>query len=1018
MLNLIKSEKKADQNPKQTQSGKDSDEAEEEPPSNNLWVGNLSSDVTDSDLVNLFGKHGALDTVTSYASRCYGFIYFERAEDAKAAKNALQGTFFHGNQIKIEFSRPAKPCKGLWVSGINASFSKDKLEEEFLKFGKIEEFKFLRERNAALVDFFKLEDASQALKSMNGKRIGGVQVRVDFLRSQPLKRQEQRSVSRDGQFLGRSMGPFDSPWMLQDFNINYSEPSYSDSKIQQHSKSLGGQKEDGQLSNVLWIGYPPSVHIDEQMLHNAMILFGEIDRIRSFHSMHFCLVEFRSVDEARRAKEGLQGRLFNDPRITIMFSSSEHVPGRDFLGFNPGIKGPSPDMFLNELPFRPAQMDIVGHNCPIVPNNFPVPLSLGGIVGQNMPTRPFSPQGSFKPLLSGSEFNDLTAMHKLPDTNPNTLTGGPSWSKSSPVPGMLPSSPVLKPPFRPMSRALDVFEANQIQRESKRLRIDGALPAYDTSFPLKKLGDQGLDLDKLYRLGPQVDGGASGPLAIVGGKHCLGPMGARFSSAVTSQSHPDPDYIWRGVIAKAGTPICYARCIPIGKALETEIPEVVNCSARTGLDMLMKHFAEAVGFKIFFFLPDTEDDFAAYTEFLSYLGAKNRAGVAKFDDGTTLFLVPPSDFLTKILNVTGPERLYGVVLEFPQHARGSTSMQSHSQLIQPQYIDRRQIPSSQTKYDVVPAKVEKVSQMDYNSVLREDSMIPPKNLVHAASNSLSVQPVTRVNTAAVSRAGVTLTPELIATLASLLPGKQNSSDLGSAHPALGTSSLRPSLPPNVARSVKTILPQGRDHQASEQTGHLFQQLGSQINSQAQLPPLLQSYPAVTNAASHSALGVTSSSKIQDLALDLPQQAAVSSRPSTNFAIPFQSGQLAASSQVNLQYQFKVPQNSQKGYGIAHGTDGFDLYNLSVYQQSINSVASSNQVHGANVSRRDNAVPPATEKEILELPNQAQQHQSVLYGSGQGTLDAEGDKNQRYQSTLQLAANLLLQLQQQQPQQQQ
>jgi len=78
-------------------------------------------------------------------------------------------------------------------------------------------------------------------------------------------------------------------------------------------------------------------------------------------------------------------------------------------------------------------------------------------------------------------------------------------------------------------------------------------------------------------------------------------------------------------------------------------PEVVNCSARTGLDMLTKHYADAIGFDIVFFLPDSEDDFASYTEFLHYLGAKSRAGVAKFDDGTTLFLVPPSDFPNKFL---------------------------------------------------------------------------------------------------------------------------------------------------------------------------------------------------------------------------------------------------------------------------------------------------------------------------------------------------------------------------------
>ncbi|EPS72609.1 hypothetical protein M569_02153, partial [Genlisea aurea] len=127
----------------------------------------------------------------------------------------------------------------------------------------------------------------------------------------------------------------------------------------------------------------------------------------------------------------------------------------------------------------------------------------------------------------------------------------------------------------------------------------------------------------------------------------------------------DGDCIWRGLIAKGGTPVCRGRCVVIGEGLDADIPKVVNCSARTGLDLLTKHYEEAVGFDVVLFLPDSEDDFGSYTEFLRYLGSKDRAGVAKLDDGTTMFLVPPSSFLFKVLKVSGPERLYGVVLKFP-----------------------------------------------------------------------------------------------------------------------------------------------------------------------------------------------------------------------------------------------------------------------------------------------------------------------------------------------------------------
>lgn len=74
------------------------------------------------------------------------------------------------------------------MGGISTSVTKEELEEEFLKFGKIEDFKFMRDRNTAFIEFLRIEDASQALRNMNGKRLGGDQLRVDFLRSQPSRR--------------------------------------------------------------------------------------------------------------------------------------------------------------------------------------------------------------------------------------------------------------------------------------------------------------------------------------------------------------------------------------------------------------------------------------------------------------------------------------------------------------------------------------------------------------------------------------------------------------------------------------------------------------------------------------------------------------------------------------------------------------------------------------------------------------------------------------------------------------
>jgi hypothetical protein len=167
--------------------------------------------------------------------------------------------------------------------------------------------------------------------------------------------------------------------------------------------------------------------------------------------------------------------------------------------------------------------------------------------------------------------------------------------------------------------------------------------------------------------------------------------------------------------------------------------------------MLAKHYGDASGFDIVFFLPDSEDDFVSYTEFLRYLGSKSRAGVVKVDSGTTLFLVPPSDFLTNVLQVDGPERLYGVVLHIPQI---STAAVQRPLLTgpdsQPYYGERETMFTTQRNQDA-----------EYRGSLREE----------AVQSSQSSFPMNQI---AGHQAQSSLKPDIMATLAPLMPNVQSS----------------------------------------------------------------------------------------------------------------------------------------------------------------------------------------------------------------------------------------------------
>ncbi|KAF5180603.1 Flowering time control protein fpa [Thalictrum thalictroides] len=966
------------------------DQDDGRPPSNNLWIGNLTTDTSDADLFDLFGRYGEVDSVTNYASRNYAFIYFKRLEDARAATEGLQNALLRGNSIRIEFARPAKPGKNLWVGGIGPSVSKEQLEDEFLKFGKIVDLKFLRDRNSALIEYLKLEDAMVAVKDMNGRRLGGDQIRVDFLRSQPSRRENWSDFndSRDGHFNNRSIGPPEPHWGPPDAGRSFFEVSQFGHKRHSPSHNSGGRRE-GQPSKVIWVGYPPTIQIDEQMLHNAMILFGEIERIKSFPSRHYSFVEFRSVDEARRAKEGLQGRLFNDPRIQIMFSSSELAPPKDSPGFFSGVKGPRPDLFFNDPPFGPGTMEFFGHNRPMTPNNFPGALAPNGMHGPNMSVRPFGPQAGFDQISAGSEmFNELAGLpHNFQEANSNSPVRQ-HWRRASSSPGIVPSAPSARPlpSIRPMPDTWDGSDPKDFQRESKRSRIDSHSRSDDASFPSRMIDDQGIGRDQLFGFEPQLDRGASAPLAQGQSHH--NPLGVRPpSGGPPGQVHPDSDLCWRGVIAKGGTPVCQARCVPIGKGLDSQLPEIVNCSARTGLDMLAKHYQEASGFDIVFFLPDSEEDFASYTDFLHYLGAKDRAGVAKFEDGTTLFLVPPSDFLTKVLNVTGPERLYGIVLHLPQQKPSASVVHQKQKSIPPaQFIDRHQLPPLQTDYNALPPKSDQVVETAYSRVSHENARshlhqfpFPPSG---EPSSSLSVSRDYPSNPVTVPHSGVSLTPELIATLASFLPSGMQSSSSSNAELPSSSSNSGTKLFHSSVTADKPLSSQGwkpghpvnhpstPNQSREEQTLAAAQQFGYQFNTQGTpLKTQSPSYLNVTNGPDNSG------QSIQDPGQVVGQQGFSSSRPANNFAAPSHGGRNTVSQQANQQFHLDAPLNPQKSYGTGN----------------------------------DNA--------NIVLPDQVQQLHSALSGVGQGTAEGDADKNQRYQSTLQFAASLLLQIQQQQQQQQ-
>ncbi|MFH1079163.1 MAG: RNA-binding protein [Pseudomonadota bacterium] len=89
----------------------------------NLYVGNLSTGVSDEDLKANFAKAGEVATVNvikdkfSGQSRGFGFVEMATEEGAKAAIEMFNGGTLDGNTISVNEARPKKEGGGARSGG-------------------------------------------------------------------------------------------------------------------------------------------------------------------------------------------------------------------------------------------------------------------------------------------------------------------------------------------------------------------------------------------------------------------------------------------------------------------------------------------------------------------------------------------------------------------------------------------------------------------------------------------------------------------------------------------------------------------------------------------------------------------------------------------------------------------------------------------------------------------------------------------------------------------------------------
>jgi RNA recognition motif-containing protein len=91
----------------------------------NIYVGNLSFNVTEADLKDLFSQHGTVQTASvikdkySGESRGFGFVEMPEKEEALKAISALNGKDLKGRNLKVNEAQPRtdRPRTGGFGSG-------------------------------------------------------------------------------------------------------------------------------------------------------------------------------------------------------------------------------------------------------------------------------------------------------------------------------------------------------------------------------------------------------------------------------------------------------------------------------------------------------------------------------------------------------------------------------------------------------------------------------------------------------------------------------------------------------------------------------------------------------------------------------------------------------------------------------------------------------------------------------------------------------------------------------------
>uniref|UniRef100_K9J821 Polyadenylate-binding protein n=1 Tax=Xenopus tropicalis TaxID=8364 RepID=K9J821_XENTR len=199
----------------------------------NVYIKNFGEDMDDERLKETFSKYGNWKTLSvkvmtdpSGKSKGFGFVSFERHEDANKAVDDMNGKDVNGKimfvgraQKKVErqaeLKRRFEQLKqerisryqgvNLYIKNLDDTIDDEKLRKEFSPFGSITSAKVMleegRSKGFGFVCFSSPEEATKAVTEMNGRIVGSKPLYVAL-----AQRKEERKAHLTNQYMQRIAG--------------------------------------------------------------------------------------------------------------------------------------------------------------------------------------------------------------------------------------------------------------------------------------------------------------------------------------------------------------------------------------------------------------------------------------------------------------------------------------------------------------------------------------------------------------------------------------------------------------------------------------------------------------------------------------------------------------------------------------------------------------------------------------------------------------------------------------------